>query len=81
MQEKEYLVLFSNDGEIEIDVKLNGSFGAIASRRMRPAEITNIISDDGGGFASELTIDEWPIVVKKYEINPQNNHLIIHAEK
>lgn len=80
MQTNEYLVMFSNEGEVEVSVKLDGIAGRISSRRMRADEVTKLISPDGCGFVSSLTVDEWPVVVKKYEVDPINGKLIIHAK-
>jgi hypothetical protein len=46
---------------------------------MTPSEISCLITEDGESFVKNLTIDEWPVEVQKYEINPSKNTLIIHA--
>ncbi len=79
MKLREYLSLFSNQGNIEVRVNLKGSNGIVSTRKMTPSEISCLITEDGESFVKNLTIDEWPVEVQKYEINPSKNTLIIHA--
>lgn len=79
MKLREYLSLFSNQGNIEVRVNLKGSNGIVNTRKMTPSEISCLITEDGESFVKNLTIDEWPVEVQKYEINPSKNTLIIHA--
>ena len=75
----EYLVLFSKSGKIKINVKFKDDIGFIASMNMNPREITKLISPIDGQFFSEMTFDDYPFEVYKYEINPLKKTLTIHA--
>jgi len=77
----EYLVLFSNEGTIDIQVKFEDHDGSISSRKMRPKEISALVSMNGKGFHTRMTFDDWPFVITKYEIEPESNKLIIVARK
>ena len=77
----EYLVLFSNQGTIDVRVTFEDHEGSISSRKMSPKEISVLISPDGKGFHTQLTFDDWPFVITKYEINPAENKLTIFVRK
>lgn len=73
----EYLVLFSNQGTIDVQVKFKDCDGQIAPKKMRPQEIAALISDDGDGFQTRMTFDEHPFEISKYEIDPKGNKLTL----
>ena len=75
----EYFELFSKSGEIKINVKFKDNRGLIASMNMNPREITKLISPIDGQFFSEMTFDDHPFEIYKYEINPLKKTLTIHA--
>lgn len=77
----EYLVLFSNEGTVDVKVTFEDHDGSIASRKMRPNEIATLISTNGKGFHTQMTFDDWPFVITKYEIEPALNKLTIVAKK
>ena len=77
----EYLVLFSNEGIIDVEVNFENHDGCIASRKMKPNEITALISTNGNSFHAQMTFDDWPFVITKYEIEPALNKLTIVATR
>ena len=77
----EYLVLFSNEGTIDVEVNFEDHDGSIAVRKMKPKEIAALISTNGKGFHRQMTIDDGPFVITKYEIDPVLNKLTIVAKK
>lgn len=77
----EYLVLFSNNGTTDIQVSFEDHDGSISSRKMSPKEISHLILPDGKGFHSQMTFDDWPFVITKYQIEPAENKLTIFARK
>ena len=77
----EYLVLFSNKGTIDVRVTFEDHEGCISSRRMSPKEMSVLISTDGKGFHTQMTFDDWPFVITKYEIKPAENMLTIFVRK
>lgn len=81
MKFPEYLVLFSNEGTIDVEVNFEDHDGSIACRKMRPKEVAALISTNGKGFHTQMTFDDWPFVITKYEIEPAANKLTIVARK
>ena len=77
----EYLVLFSNEGTIDVEVKFEDHDASIGSRKMMPKEIAALISKNGKCFCSQMTFDDWPLMITKYEIEPALNKLTIVARK
>ena len=77
----EYLVLFSNEGSIDVHVQFEEHEGSVAPRKMSPQEISALISNDGTGFHTRMTFDDWLFAICKYEIDPTKNQLIIVAKK
>ncbi|MDY0275719.1 MAG: hypothetical protein RBR42_09850 [Desulfomicrobium sp.] len=75
----EYLLLFSNFGKIQVNVKFEDDGGFITSMKMNPIEITKLISPINGQFFSEMTFDDYPFEVYKYKINPLKKTLTIHV--
>ena len=73
----EYLVLFSNEGTIDVHVKFEESGVSIAVRKMKPKEISVLISKDGKGFYNHMTFDDHRFAICKYEIDPIKDRLTI----
>lgn len=76
----EYLLLFSNQGPIEVSVKFKGSNATISNKSMRPEEIRMLIAPDTGQFIKEMTFDGHPAQIKKIEILPSINKIVIQAQ-
>lgn len=79
--ETEYFELFSKIGELQVQVKFKDHSGTVASLRMNPEEILKLISPVDGQFFSEMSFDEWPFEIYKYEIDPIKKILTIRAGK
>lgn len=79
MSENEYLELFSKTGNIKVQVEFKNFSGSVTSLRMNAEDILKLISPIDGQFISRMSFDEWPFEVHKYEINPLENMLTIHA--
>lgn len=77
----EYLSLFSNPGPMNIEVELQDHDGSIPPNSMWPNEIIKLLSADNHSFVTEMTFDEWPFEIIKYEIDPSKNTLVIRARK
>jgi hypothetical protein len=81
MQLSDYLLLFSNTGTTRVRVKFKGLDISIANQMMKPEEIVKLLSPHADGFISELTFDEHPFQVYKYEIDAIKNIFTIYARK
>ncbi len=77
----EYLVLFSNQGTVDVQVRFEDHDGSVSNRKMSPKEISVLISPDGRGFHTQMTFDDWPFAITKYEIDPAENKLTLFARK
>lgn len=70
---------FPSLAKLNFNVKFKDNRGLIASMNMNPREITKLISPIDGQFFSEMTFDDYPFEVYKYEINPLKKTLTIHV--
>lgn len=77
----EYHVLFPNQGPVDVVVKFEDHDGTVPPRMMSPQEIFGLISQNGTGFHTRMTFDDWPFMICNYEIDPQKNQLTIVARK
>lgn len=75
----EYIELFPGDGDIDVQVKFEGHDGYMPSRKMKPNEISALIAQDGMGFHTHMSFDEWKFEISKYEIHPSDKTLTIFA--
>jgi hypothetical protein len=66
----EYLVLFSNEGVIDVSVKFEDSDAMIAARKMQPQELVSLVATEGFGFHQRMAFDEHTYSIRKYEIDP-----------
>jgi hypothetical protein len=81
MELLEYLALFSNNGPVKVRVKFKDFDGTVAEQRMLADEIGQLVSPETGEFQSNMTFDDWPFEVYKYEIDPIKRVLTIRARK
>mgnify|MGYP000738786592 CR=1 FL=1 len=81
MIEREYLDLFSQDGELDVHVKFKDWSGTIASRRMNPTDLIKLISPEDGQILSKMTFDNASFEVYKYQIDPLRKILTIYARR
>lgn len=79
MPAPEYFSIFSTEGDFTVKVKLKTGSGTFADRRMDPEQIASLISPSTGTFVTEMTFDEHPFKIEKYEINLTTKVLTIHA--
>lgn len=79
MSTKEYLSLFSNKGDFTTNVKFKKSPAMIAQQRFDSEEILSLIDPSTGTFFTEMTFDDHPFRIEKYEIDPVKKALTIHA--
>ncbi len=79
MMIKEYLQTFSNTGDITVTVKFARPDASIAPQRMSAAELVELIDPQTGCFLREMRFDEHLLPIRKFEIDPQKNRLIIHV--
>lgn len=77
----EYLILFSNEGCIDVSVKFDDDDLMIPPKKMRPQELAVLVATEGGGFHQRMTFDEHSFAIRKYEIDPIKNKLTIFARK
>lgn len=81
MSALEYLQLFSGNGDIKVRVKFKRFDGVIGDQRMTPHEIKRLVSTENEEFISNMLFDEMLFDISRYEIDPQNKVLTIHAEQ
>jgi hypothetical protein len=81
MMTPEYLLTFSGHGPIKVQVKFKDFDGTIRVERMQAHEIEKLVSSESGVFIRDMTFDEYPFEVYKYEIDPIKNMLTIRARK
>ena len=79
MISREYLELFSRDGEIDVHVKFKNWSGTIGSRRMNPPDIINLLSPEDGQILSTMSFDDASFEIYKYQIDPIKKTLTIYA--
>lgn len=75
----EYLSLFSGNGKFRIKVQFSKFNGVVADQFMECDEFATLISPETGSFVTEMTFDEHPFEVYKYELDPINKILTIKA--
>lgn len=79
MPTPEYLLVFSTEGEFIVKVKFKGGFGNVADRRIDPEQIGSLIDASTGTFVTEMTFDEHPFRIQKYEIDLKKKIFTIHT--
>lgn len=77
---KEYLDLFSNQGNLQVRVKFKNHPGTIADQTMSPIELGKLLCPDSNSIIQKMTFDEHPFEIIKYEINPKKSLMTIHAQ-
>ena len=76
MDYSEFLILFSNEGEYDIDVKFKGHPGFVKSMKMNPDEIVKLISPEYD-FYTEMTFDDYLLEIYRYHIDPFKKKITI----
>ena len=81
MEIPEYLMLFSNNGNININVKFKDHKGSVAKLTMTSDEIVKLINPSNGEFYTEMRFDDWLFEIYKYQIDPLKKKLTIMVRK
>ena len=75
----DYCGLFSNEGEISVEVYFKKFDGKINTSKMRAEEITKLIDPETGQFYTEMDFDGWHFFIYGIEINPITKKMKIRA--
>ena len=73
--------LFTEQGSVKVQIKFKGFGRTDIEQMMSSSEISKLVCPDTGAFVSKMQLEDWPFEVYKYEINPQENTLVIRARK
>ena len=77
----EYLLLFGDEGNIELSVDFKTEKGepnpTIINKRIRIYELEKLIDPNTGEFYKQMYFDERLHEILKIEIDPKNNRIII----
>ena len=78
MSAPEYLILFSNQGSISVEVRTqDGKEVDIRKMAIEPSELEKLVSPTTGNIIDEITIDGFLYSILKFEIAPKQKKLII----
>lgn len=75
----EYLALFSNTGNITIQVRFKDSDSAVSEQKMDVGEVQKLISPDGKSFISKMRFDDHLAEIEKMELFIPKNRIVLHA--
>ena len=64
----EYLALFSNTGNITIQVRFKDSDSSVSEQKMDVGEVQKLISLDGKSFISKMRFDDHLAEIEKMEL-------------
>ncbi len=77
--EPEYLALFSNTGNITIQVCFKDSDSSVSHQKLDAGEIKKLISHDGKSFISKMRFDDHLAEIEKIDIFLSKNRIVLHA--
>ena len=77
--EPEYLALFSNTGNITIQVRFKDSDSSISDQKIDAGEIQKLISSDGKSFISKMRFDDHLAEIERIEMSISKRRVILHA--
>ena len=77
--EPEYLALFSNTGNITIQVRFKDSDSSVSEQKMDVGEVQKLISPDGKSFISKMRFDDHLAEIEKMELFIPKNRIVLHA--
>jgi len=80
MEIPEYLMLFSNKGDIRVEVEFINHKSKIINSKMISSEITKLIDPQTHQFYTEMRFDEKPFKIYRYTIDPIKKKIIIVAK-
>ena len=75
----EYLALFSNTGNITIQVRFKDSDSSVSEQKMDGGEVQKLISPDGKSFISKMRFDDHLAEIEKMELFIPKNRIVLHA--
>lgn len=75
----EYLALFSNTGNITIQVRFKDSDSSVSEQKMDVGEVQKLISLDGKSFISKMRFDDHLAEIEKMELFIPKNRIVLHA--
>ncbi|MFC4473055.1 hypothetical protein [Comamonas denitrificans] len=75
----EYLALFSNTGNITIQVRFKDSDSSVSEQKMDVGEVQKLISPDGKSFISKMRFDDHLAEIEKMELFIPKNRIVLHA--
>ena len=81
MDYPEYLSLFSNQGDYQVQVRFKDNDGCVARQAMMADEITNLVDPRTGAFYGKMYLDDHLFEINKYEIDPTKMTLLIKARR
>ena len=77
METPEYLALFSNKGNIIVEVKFKDYHGGVANLKMMADEIIKLTDPSSHEFLTEMRFDDWLFEIYKYQIDPLKKKITI----
>ena len=75
----EYLALFSNTGNITIQVRFKDSDSSVSEQKMDVGEVQKLISPDGKSFISKMRFDDHLAEIEKMELFIPKYRIVLHA--
>ena len=75
----EYLALFSNTGNITIQVRFKDSDSSVSEQKMDVGEVQKLISPDGKSFISKMRFDDHLAEIEKMELFIPKNRIVLLA--
>ena len=75
----EYLALFSNTGNITIQVRFKDSDSSVSDQKIDAGEIQKLISPDGKSFISKMRFDDHLAEIERIEMSISKSRIILHA--
>lgn len=75
----EYLALFSNTGNITIQVRFKDSDSSVSEQKMDVGEVQKLISPDGKSFISKMRFDDHLAEIERIEMSISKSRIILHA--
>lgn len=77
--ELEYLALFSNTGNIIIQVRFKDSDSSVSEQKLDAGEIQKLISPNGKSFISKMRFDDHLAEIERIDIFLSKNRIVLHA--
>lgn len=75
----EYLALFSNTGNITIQVRFKDSDSSVSEQKIDVGEVQKLISPDGKSFISKMRFDDHLAEIEKMELFIPKNRIVLHV--